>query len=191
MDALMAALVLGALVQIGDRTPWLAAILAERFRRPGIVLAAAGLALAVNNAVGVVGGMLVAGLLAPHAKLLLLSMALLLAGLSTGLRGKAPDRLTNWRLGAFGTSALGLAILAFGDRMQFVTAALAARGTVPWLAAVGATLGALAVCAPAILIGERRWTALPWLPVRIGAGAVLMVAGVWTGLSALRLIGSA
>lgn len=191
MDALMAALVLGALVQLGDRTPWLAAILADRYRDPGVVLAAAALALAINNALGVVGGALVAGLLTPDAKLLLLALALLLAGLSTGLRGKAPDRLTGWRLGAFGTSALGLAILAFGDRMQFVTAALAARGTVPWLAAVGATLGALAVCAPAILIGEKRWAALPWLPVRIGAGALLTVAGLWTGLSALHLVGSA
>lgn len=189
MDALMAALVLGALVQLGDRTPWLAAILADRYRSPGVVLAAAAVALAVNNAVGVVGGMLVAALLTPNAKLLLLALALLLAGVSTGLRGKAPDRLEGWRLGAFGTSALGLAILAFGDRMQFVTAALAARGTVPWLAAVGATLGALAVCAPAIVLGEKRWAALPWVPVRATVGAVLVIAGVWTGLTALGLVG--
>ena len=31
-----------------------------------------------------------------------------------------------WRLGAFGTSVLGLAIMIFGDRMQFVVVALAA-----------------------------------------------------------------
>lgn len=186
----MAALLLGALVQLGDRTPWLAAILADRYRSPGVVLAAAALALAFNNALGVVGGVLIAGLLTPDAKLLLLALALLLAGVSTGLRGKAPERLDGWRLGAFGTSVLGLAILAFGDRMQFVTAALAARGTVPWLAAVGATLGALAVCAPAAVLGEARWRALPWVPIRVAAGGVLVVAGLWAGLSALGLVGA-
>lgn len=190
MDALMAALLLGALTQAGDRTPWLAAILADRFRSPAVVLAAAAVALAINNAVGVAGGVLVAGLLTPEAKLLLLALALVLAGVTTGLRGKSPDRLDGWRLGAFGTSALGLVILAFGDRMQFVSAALAARSPVPWLAAVGATLGALAVCAPAIMLGERRWAALPWLPVRALCGAVLALAGMVLGLSALGLIGS-
>ncbi len=185
----MAALVLGALVQVGDRTPWLAVILADRYRDPRIVLLAAALALGVNNAVGVVGGMLVAALLTPNAKLLLLALALVLAGISTGIRGKSPDRLEGWRLGAFGTSALGLTILAFGDRMQFVTAALAARSPVPWLAAVGATLGALAVCAPAILLGEARWRALPLVPVRIACGVLLGVIGLITGLSAIGLVG--
>lgn len=189
MDALMAALVLGALTQLGDRTPWLAAILADRYRAPGTLFAAAAIALALNNAVGTVGGVLVAHLLTSNAKLLLLALALVLAGVTVQLRDKSPDRLSGWRLGAFGTSALGLAILAFGDRMQFVTAALAARSTLPWAAPVGATLGALAVCAPAIVLGEERWLALPLRPVRIASGAVLALAGVVLGLSALRLLG--
>ena len=186
----MAALVLGALTQLGDRTPWLAAILADRYRSTGTLLVAAALALAVNNAVGTVGGVFVAKLLAPNAKLLLLAMALVLAGVSVQLSSKSPDRLAGWKLGAFGTSVLGLAIMAFGDRMQFVTAALAARSPLPWAAPVGATLGAMAVCAPAILLGEPKWLALPLKPVRIASGAVLTVAGVVLGLSALRLIGS-
>ena len=44
MDALMAAIVAGALAQIGDRPAWLAAILADRYRAPGIVILAAALA---------------------------------------------------------------------------------------------------------------------------------------------------
>lgn len=189
MDALMAALVLGALTQIGDRTPWLAAILADRYRSTGTVLIAAVVALAINNAVGTVGGMLLATVMTPNAKQLLLALALGLAGVSVHIGGKGPDRLAGWRLGAFGTSVLGLAILAFGDRMQFVTAALAARSTLPWAAPVGATLGALAVCAPAILLGEARWLALPLKPVRIASGVVLILAGAVLALSALGLIG--
>ena len=186
----MAALVLGALTQLGDRTPWLAATLADRYRSTGTLLVAAALALAINNAVGTIGGVFVARLLAPNAKLLLLALALVLAGVTVQLGKKGPDRLAGWKLGAFGTSVLGLAILAFGDRMQFVTAALAARSPLPWAAPVGATLGALAVCAPAIVLGEAKWLALPLKPVRVASGAVLTIAGVVLGLSALRLIGS-
>jgi len=185
----MAALVLGALTQVGDRTPWLAAILSDRYRRPGTLLVAAALALALNNAVGTLGGVLVARLLTPEARLLLLSLALVLAGVTVSFGRKGPERLSGWRLGAFGTGFLGLAILAFGDRMQFVTAALAARSPLPWAAPVGATLGALAVCAPAVLLGEARWLAPPLRPLRIASAAVLTLAGVILGLSALRLIG--
>ncbi|MBN8839529.1 MAG: TMEM165/GDT1 family protein, partial [Sphingomonadales bacterium] len=66
MDALMAGLVLGALCLSGDRTPWLAAILADRFRAArGLVIAATALALVGNYALGALGGILVAPLLSP------------------------------------------------------------------------------------------------------------------------------
>ena len=42
----MAALVLGAICQAGDKTPWLAAILADRFRVPAVVIGATAVALA-------------------------------------------------------------------------------------------------------------------------------------------------
>lgn len=184
----MAALVLGALCQIGDKTPWLAAILADRFRAPAVVIAATTLALTGNYALGVVGGILVAPYLTPEAKQLLLALALLFAGLGAPFRNKSPDGLENWRIGAVATSILGLAIMAFGDRMQFIVAALGARSPMPWLAAIGATLGALAVATPAILIGEVKWQALPLRPVRIVAAAILTIAGLWIGLDGLRLI---
>lgn len=184
----MAALVLGALCQLGDRTPWLAAILADRYRAPGIVILSATIALTLNYALGALGGVLLAPLLAPEAQDLLLALALVLAGVSASWRDKAPDRLTNWRLGTFGTSALGLAIMVFGDRMQFIVVALAARSTLPWLAAVGATLGALAVTVPAILVGEARWIALPRGAMSLTSGAILTIAGVVIGLKSIALI---
>ena len=184
----MAALVLGAICQAGDKTPWLAAILADRFRAPGLVIAATALALAGNYALGVVGGMLIAPMVTPEARQLLFALALLLAGVSTTMRGTSPDRLAGWRLGAFGTSALGLAIMIFGDRMQFVVVGIAAGSDLPWLAAIGATLGALAVAVPAALIGERQWLALPQRAIRLATAALLVVAGLLFGLSAMRLI---
>ena len=184
----MAALVLGAICQAGDRTPWLAAILADRYRAPAIVIAAAAIALGLNYTLGAIGGMLIAPMLSPEARAVLLGLALVLAGAGTAFRLRAPDRLDGWRLGATGTSVLGLVIMAFGDRMQFVVAALAARSTVPWLAAVGATLGALAVTVPAIVLGEARWQALPLRMIAIVTAGILIAAGIVIALGGLSLI---
>lgn len=184
----MAAIVLGALTQATDKTPWLAAMLADRYRSPGFVILAAALALAVNYALGAFGGLIVGALLTPEARLLLLALALVLAGLGTAIRDKAPDSLAGWRVGRGVTVSAGLFIMVFGDRMQFIVAALAARSVLPWAAAVGATIGALAVTGFAALNGERAWRALPLRAIRIAVAAVLTVAGVVIGLSAVALI---
>ena len=184
----MAAIVLGAICQASDKTPWLAAIFADRFRAPALVIVAAVLALTFNYAIGVAAGLAVAALLTPEARLLLLALALVLAGAGTGFRLKRPDALEGWRTGPAFTSIAGLAIMAFGDRMQFVVAALAARSTLPWAAMVGAVIGAAAVDAVAVLAGEAAWLRLPLTAIRIAAAAILLVAGVVMGVNALRLV---
>lgn len=184
----MAALVLGAITQASDRTPWLAAILADRFGNRSLVFAAAAVALALNYGVGVAAGVAITAFIIPEAKLLLLALALVLAGLGTGWRAKAPDRLSGWRIGPLVTSVAGLSILAFGDRMQFVVAALAGRSALPWAAAVGATLGALAVTGVAVALGEKGWLVLPLRAIQLVSAGVLTVAGLVVGVVALRLV---
>ncbi len=184
----MAALVAGALAQGGDRTPWLAAILADRFRRPGPVILAAALALGCASLLACAGALLLRGKLTPEAGRLFLALALILQGAGGVVRATAPDRLAGWRLGAFGTSSLGLFVLAFGDGLQFIVLALAARAELPWAAAAGATAGSLAVIAPAALMGERAWTALPQLAVRRIAAALFLATGAALALSALGLL---
>ena len=184
----MAAIVLGAICQISDKTPWLAAIFADRFRSPALVVLAVVLALSFNYAIGVAAGLAVTALLTPEARLLLLALALVLAGAGTGLRFKRPDALDGWRTGPAFTSIAGLAIMAFGDRMQFVVAALAGRSTLPWAAMVGAVIGGTAVNMVAVALGEAAWLRLPLKALRIAAAAILLIAGVVIGLNALRLI---
>lgn len=188
MDALMAALVAAAAAQVGDRTAWLTAILADRYRRPGLVLLAAALALAAASGIAATGGALVAPMLTPNARALFLAVALVLQGGGALVAAKAPDRLEGWRLGAFGTAALGLFILAFADGVQFIVAALAARSGTPWLAAIGSTIGSLAVLAPAALLGEAAWTRVPLGLARRGIGVVFLLVGLILGLGALRLV---
>ena len=91
-------------------------------------------------------------------------------------------------MGAFASTLFAIGLLSFGDRMQFITATLAARSTTPALAAVGATLGTLAVIVPAILLGERTLRKVPTGVIRITAAALLAVAGTIQALGALRLI---
>lgn len=188
MDALMAALVAAALAQVGDRPAWLAAILADRYRAAGIVIAMAALAIAMAAALAAAAGVLLAARMTPEAKQLLLGLALVLQGGGALFPVKAPDRLERWRLGAAATSLIGLFILAFGDGVQFIVLALTARAPLVWLAPLGATLGSLAVIAPAAVLGEAGWQALPLRPLRRGIGALFLIAGLWLGLGALRLI---
>ncbi|ATI56450.1 hypothetical protein AVM11_08320 [Sphingomonas melonis TY] len=188
MDALMAALVAAALAQVGDRPAWLAAILADRYRAPGLVVAMAAIALAVAAGLAGAAGGLIAPQLTPEAKQLFLALALVLQGGGALFPAKAPDRLERWRLGAAATSLLGLFILAFGDGVQFIVLTLSARAELVWLAPLGATLGSLAVIAPAALLGEAGWRALPLRSLRIGIGILFLIVGLWLGVGALRLI---
>lgn len=188
MDALMAALVAALLAQATDRTPWLTAILASRFGRPGAVILGTGIALAIGNAVAAVCGILIAGHMSPNARDLFLAVALIFAGGSCLVAIKPPERLDSWKIGAFATSLFGVAILALGDRSQFITLAITARSPSPALAAIGATIGALAINVPAILLGEKARRKLPITAARFVVAAIFLISGIVLALGAIRLI---
>ncbi|TPG41343.1 hypothetical protein EAH79_09720 [Sphingomonas koreensis] len=187
MDALMAALVAALLTQASDRTAWLAAMLGTRFAKPATTIVAIAIALAVVNAVAAIGAALIAPILTPNAKSLLLAFALLSAG-GAALFTIKPPKVSDARAGAFVASLAGALALGLGDRTQFITFALAARTPIPALAAIGATIGALVIVVPSVLAGEAGRAALPVTAIRIAAAALLLIVGVIAGLSALRLI---
>jgi putative Ca2+/H+ antiporter (TMEM165/GDT1 family) len=188
VDALMAALVAALLTQASDRTAWCAAMLRDRYARPGVVIAALAIAIALINGIGAAAGWLIGPVITPEAKALMLALALVTAGGSVFFRMSAPDALPDSRFGAVATSLLALLALGLGDRTQFITFALAARTPMPVLAWAGATIGALAVTMPAALAGEQAWRALPLRAIRIACCGVLLAAGLIIGLGALRLL---
>ena len=183
----MAALVAGALASIGDRPAWLAAILADRLRSKASVIVAAAVALALASGIAATAGAVVGPRMTPEASLLMLALALLLQGGGALARVKPPERLQGWRIGAFPTALLGLFILAFGEGIQFIVLALAARSPLPWLAGVGGATGAAAVLAGAAFAGERDWLALPLRRVRIVVGLLFLLVGAMLALKALAL----
>jgi len=186
MDALMAALVAALLTQVTDRSTWLAARLGTRFDNHAALIVGLALALGLVNAIAAAGATLVAPLLTPNARTLLLALALVSAGAAALVRPKPPTE--TFRGGAFIAALAGSLALGIGDRTQFITFALAARTSIPALAAVGATVGGLAVQIPAMLAGERARSRLPEQAIRLPVAILLLVAGAVIGLSALRLL---
>ena len=188
MDSLVPAFIAILLAQAGDRSPWLVAILADRFGKPFTVAIAAVLAHAIGNAVAATGGMLMAPMLTPNARQLLLALALGFAAMGALWRLKPPDRLEGWKPGVFATSLLGVFILAAGDTTQFLTLAFAAQEPSPVLTAIGATAAVAVVNGAAAAMGEKAWRKLPIGPFRIGFGLVCVVTGAILAAGALRLI---
>jgi putative Ca2+/H+ antiporter (TMEM165/GDT1 family) len=187
VDALMAALVAALLTQATDRTAWLAAKLGDRFASRGAVIIGLAVALIAVNAIAALGATLVAAMLTPNAAALLLALALVSAGAAALIAPKAP-KIEDARTGALIASLAGALALGIGDRTQFITFALAARTPIPALAAIGATLGSLAVIVPSVLAGERGRAMLPQSAIRLVIAALLLAAGAIIGLGALRLL---
>jgi putative Ca2+/H+ antiporter (TMEM165/GDT1 family) len=165
----------------------LLALLLARTGRSGAAFAGIALAvLAANVGAGFAGGA-ITGMIPIRATGLLVAVALLIAGLAGLLQRRAPDP---------GSLRLPLIFAAFiialaaqiGDRTPFITFALAARFDAPLLAAAGATAGALVACMPAALLGDALGKTLPLRAIRLVGAALLILAGLGTGLNALRLI---
>ena len=184
----MAGFVAALLTQASDRAPWLSARLADQFATRRAVIVAVALAVAASNAIGAAGGALVAPLMTPNARALLLGLAMLSAGMTALWPAKPLPQPGGRSLGVFATAAMSLLAMSMGDRTQLLTAAITARSNLPAFAAIGATLGTLAVHIPAIVAGEQAGRRLPTRAVSVAIAALFILAGAIALLSALRLI---
>lgn len=101
MDALLPALIVAALAEIGDRTQRLAMRLGKRFARPGAVIAGIALAALLSCAIAAALGSVLATEIDHRAIRLMTGVALLLAGGGAALRVKPADPVDGWRLGPF------------------------------------------------------------------------------------------
>ncbi|MBA2934681.1 TMEM165/GDT1 family protein [Sphingomonas sp. CGMCC 1.13654] len=187
MDALVPAFLIALLAELGDRTQLQAMALGERFRPPGAVIAGIALAAIMNMAIAGAIGMEIAAYIPHRPVQLLTGVALILAGSGAVFRVKAPPTVETWKLGALLSSAGAFFILALGDKTQFAIGALAAGSGYPWLAAAGGAAGVIVGNAPAVVLGDRwpRIVPLRWL--RVGAGALLGLAGIVLVIVALQI----
>ncbi|HEY0411779.1 MAG TPA: TMEM165/GDT1 family protein [Allosphingosinicella sp.] len=187
MEPLLTTFIAAALAEWGDKTQLLVAALGARYRRPAPILAGIAVAALANSALAAFGGTYIHGVITPRAVSLLVAMALLLAGGGGFFRSKTPDMGAGWRVGPFLTTAACFFLLEFGDKTQFVTAALAAQFGALALAALGAAAGILASSVPAAVLGARFAAAIPLRGIRIAAGVLFLLAGLVIAVNALRL----
>ena len=187
MDALLTAFVAAGLAEWGDKTQLLAALLAARSGRPGIVFVALAVAALLSSMIAALAGAYIAQTITLRALTLLLALALLFAGAAGLFQRRAPNA-GSLRLPLFAAAAIMLVAAEFGDRTQFLTFALAGRfGSAP-LAAAGATAGILATSVPAILLAGQFQAKAPVRAFRYAVATLFLVAGFATAVSALRLV---
>lgn len=188
MDALLPPLVAAFLAEWGDKTQLLAVMLSIRFRRSDAVLFGIAAAALFNSALAAVAGSLITDLINFRAITLMSALALIFAGAGALLPQKPPKLESRGAGGIAFASFFAFAVLEFGDKTQFLTMTLAARADSIWLAAAGGTIGILLASAPAVVMSERFSAELPLRGIRTGAGVILLIAGVITALTALRLV---
>ncbi len=188
MDALLPPLVAAFLAEWGDKTQLLAAMLAIRFRRPRAILAGVVAAAFLNSLLAALGGSLISGLVTFRAATLMTALALLLAGIGALIPQKHPRLETQGAGGVAFASFFAFAVLEFGDKTQFLTAALAARADSFWMTGIAAAIGIVIVNVPAIFLAERFSSILPLHFIRRLTGAILLIAGAFTAIWALGLL---
>ncbi|MFC4293353.1 TMEM165/GDT1 family protein [Sphingorhabdus arenilitoris] len=188
MDAMLATFFAVLVAEMGDRSQVLAAALAIRFHDDRRILAGLTLATLLNCAISAAAGSVIDQWISEEPVRLFIALAYIFAGAGMLMWRRRVDILSGWKTGAFTTSFLGLFILQFGDKSQFLIAAQSA-GTPFWgFAFAGGALGVLAACVPAILLREKMAQMLPIGLIRKMGGLLLLLWGAYLALGVFDLI---
>ncbi|MGP1281996.1 MAG: TMEM165/GDT1 family protein [Parasphingopyxis sp.] len=188
MDAFFLPLVAAAVAEWGDKTQILAMLLATRFAKPVSILLAIAAAAAINMSLAAFGGSLLTQMIAPDAALLFLALGFLFAALGAFIPFRDPDAGQGWKIGALATSFTAFLAVEFGDKTQFITAGFGAISPNWVFTAVGATLGVVFGCAPAVMLGSAFREKLPVPTVRKCVGALFLLISSIIAINAFFLI---
>ncbi len=188
MDGFLLTMIVVFLAETGGRTQLLAAALSKRFGNRGDVILALCGATICNSVLAAAAGSLVDGWISEDALRLFTALAYIFAGSGMLAWQRKIDLLEKWKLSPLWTSYCGIFILQFGDKGQFLIAANAANWQAWVLVMLGGIAGILAACIPAIIWRERMADKLPIQTIRMTAGALLLLAGIYLALAAFRII---
>jgi len=178
VDAFLTSLFALMIAEVGDRPQILCAALAIRYGRAMPVIWGLGLATLLNCLISAIAGSAVNQWISEDPVQLFYALSLIFAGIGMVAWRRPVALLEKWTLGPFWTSFLGLFILQFGDKGQFILAATAAR-TDSWaFAAAGGWIGVMAACVPAVIFQERLARMLPIKTIRHVGGGIFLLIGV-------------
>ncbi|HWB51860.1 MAG TPA: TMEM165/GDT1 family protein [Stellaceae bacterium] len=185
MEAFLVSFGLVVLAELGDKTQFLALMLASRFHRPVPILAGILVAVIVNHlasaAVGYFLGMKLEG---PWLRWIIAASFFAVAIWAVMPEKPEKETVPASHLGVFGATVCAFFVAELGDKTEVATAALAARFAVLVPVVAGTTLAMLTANLPAVLLGRQlaRWISLSTL--RWGAVALSVALGVWTLVAA-------
>lgn len=188
MDSLLATFFSVLIAEIGDLPQILAAALALRFGNDRMVIWALALSAALNCVISAVAGSVIDEWISEDPLRLFNGLAYVSAGVAMLWWRRPLDLLSGWKIAPFLTSFLGLFILQFGDKAQFMIAANAAMTPHPIFAGIGGWLGIMAAVVPAIVLKEKLAQLLPLAKIRRAGGVALLLWGIWQALRAWRIV---
>jgi Ca2+/H+ antiporter, TMEM165/GDT1 family len=171
-----------AIAEIGDKSQFLALLLAARYRRFLPVAAGILVAAVVSFTLAGLIGTWLSQLVPDHVLRWLIGVSFIVIGVWM-LKPDALDdehsRVNTSSRGAFATTALVFLVAEMGDKTQIATVLLAARFDSLPMVVIGSTLGILAVSLPVVALGARFADRLPLRFARWAAAIVFATLGVW------------
>jgi putative Ca2+/H+ antiporter (TMEM165/GDT1 family) len=178
------------LAELPDKTMFATIVLATRYRRPLAIVVGVTLAMTVHAFLAVAVGEALRRL--PRTPTELAVAAMFIIGGLLLLRGDDDDDAdvdavpvhTVW--GVIGRSALIIGVAEFGDFTQLATIGIAAQRGYPAAVAAGSIAAHIVVAVLAVLAGRWLERRLPVRTVQRAAGAIFLVFGMLTAVSALR-----
>ena len=186
MDALIPTFVAVLLAETGDRTQSQAHQLGLTFSDHRPIYAALIVASAINLLVGAYGGMLVAKLITYEARTLFAGLALMFGGLPMLFKIKPAKPINAKR--PFLTSLVHIIPAQIAGAAPFIVAGFAARSNMAGLTFAAGFAAVMITAIPPLLLREEWPGGLPLVTLRRIAAALLIGAGLWMALGALRLI---
>jgi putative Ca2+/H+ antiporter (TMEM165/GDT1 family) len=179
------------LAELPDKTALASLVLGTKYRA-GYVLAGVAAAFAVQVALALVAGGLLA--LLPHRWVEGVTGLLFLAGAvmlllqkheedDDEVAGREPSANSFWKVA--GTSFVVVAVAEFGDLTQIMTANLAAKYADPLAVGLGSWLGLCAVGAIAVVGGQKLLEHVPMKVIVRVAASIMLLLAAWSLVQAV------
>jgi putative Ca2+/H+ antiporter (TMEM165/GDT1 family) len=181
MEAFLVSIASIALGELGDRTQFLALILATRLRRPVAVILGILVATLANHLLAALLGQWAGSLLSPRILRWILGISFLVLAAWALIPEKA-DAQPRARdgYGAFVVTVTAFFVAEMGDKTQIVAMALAAKYHNLIAVVTGSTIGMMLVNVPTVLLAKHVTRVVPLQWIRAAAALVYALLGVLT-----------
>ncbi|MGB7372597.1 hypothetical protein [Pontixanthobacter sp.] len=186
MSVFLFALVAVILTSLGGRDQVLAAHLsAQQGARVGVLVTGSMIAI-ITAAVAALSGQYIAGVMPGAGKMMLVAFALLAASIELAwpVDVKQPSEPTH----SLGALAIVMLARQIGDGSRFLIFALAVFGAAPGYAAAGGALGGILVIGAGWAMADDLQAIFPLKLMRRILAAIILLVGLYVGLSARGII---